>query len=259
MIQVNQCGYHTHNPDGDRIYRPGGLEDYVFLLILSPMVFDFSHGHTEKALPGACILYAPNSPQDYWATDKFFNSYLEFNCPAAEVSQYQIMQNRLFYPEDTEEINWLLKKLYHEFINRMTCSQQMLDAYARQLLIHLHRAQRHIDIPAEQRQHIYPELTALREQILKNCQLPWSITQMCEILNLGKSQLYQYYHLFFHTSPKEELIQARLQKARYLMTNQAMSIKRAAYESGFAEIAHFNRLFKKRFCCTPGEYRKKAQ
>ena len=66
----------------------------------------------------------------------------------------------------------------------------------------------------------------------------------------------EYYNAYFHCSPMDELIQARLQKACFLLTNEAITIKEAAYASGFQNINHFNRLFRKTFHCTPGEYRK---
>ena len=110
--------------------------------------------------------------------------------------------------------------------------------------------------PNRQYQNIYHELLSIRGQMLNSCEQPWCIDQLCKILNLGKSQLYKYYNTYFHCSPMDELIQARLQKACFLLTNEAITIREAAYESGFQNINHFNRLFRKTFGYTPGEYRK---
>ena len=41
MITIEYCGYHTHNPDRDLIFRPSGSSSYLFLLVLSPMRFTF--------------------------------------------------------------------------------------------------------------------------------------------------------------------------------------------------------------------------
>jgi len=98
----------------------------------------------------------------------------------------------------------------------------------------------------------------MRMKMLSQCSEPWTILQLCNMLNVSNSQLYKYYNLFFKVSPKEELIQARLQKAKYLLTNEAMSIQEAAQESGFHNINHFNRLFHRECGCSPGEYRKRA-
>ena len=50
MIKIEYCGYHTHNPDRELIYRPSGTASYLFLLVLSrpfPVrVFSMSRGLT---------------------------------------------------------------------------------------------------------------------------------------------------------------------------------------------------------------------
>lgn len=255
MITIDYCGYHTHNPDRDIIRRPSGTASYLFLLILSPMTFYFPDHSTATAKPGACILYSPGCYQHYQADNEFFNSYVHFFCSQEEIREYHILQNKLFYPDNVEELNWLLKKIYQEFINKMSKSEQLINLYIHQLLILLHRGQLREAIPDEQRQNIYPELLSLRKQMLENCEFPWNVEKLCKILNIGKSQLYKYYEHFFHSTPKEELIQARLQKAKYLMNNDTITIKQAAYASGFHNICHFNRIFKAHCGCTPGEYK----
>lgn len=97
MFTVEYCGYHTHNPHYDIIDRPSGSSSYLFLLVLSPMVFTFPDRPAEKAQPGACILYAPGYPQYYQAEREFFNSYVHFFAPAEAVQTYQIPENCIFF------------------------------------------------------------------------------------------------------------------------------------------------------------------
>lgn len=259
MLTIDFCGYHTHNPDHDVILRPSGTPSYLFLIILSPMTFYFPSGDSVKAKSGACILYSPGEPQHYQAVHEFFNSYVHFFCNPEIIEEYDLKQNRIFYPDNVEELNWLIKKIYQESINKMSNVDQMLNAYLTQLLIMLNRYQMQESIPYEQRQGIYAELLSLRELMLKSCEQPWTVDQMCKILNIGKSQLYTYYQQFFNSTPKEELIQARLQKSKYLMNNEAVTIRQAALDSGFANICHFNRLFKAQCGCTPSDYREKIK
>lgn len=258
MFNVEYCGYHTHNPHYDIIDRPSGSSSYLFLLVLSPMVFTFPGLPEEKALPGACILYAPGYPQYYQAEREFFNSYVHFFAPTELVDKYQIPENCLFYPENTEDIHWILKNIYYEFIRGLGYHEEMADSYIRQLLITLHRSQQQSECSVI-RHNIYPDLLSLRTNMLQNCSQEWNLDKLCDTLNIGKSQFYKYYSLYFHSTPKDDLIQARLQKARYLLTNDAMTIQQAAYASGFQNLCHFNRIFKK-FCgCTPGAYRKQLR
>lgn len=259
MITIEYCGYHTHNPDRDLIFRPSGSSSYLFLLVLSPMRFTFQEKQEPvRAEPGACILYTPGVYQHYQAEKVFFNSYVHFFCEEDELAPYQLICNRLFYPESTDNLNWLIKNIYHESINRFDCSSLMIHHYVHQLLIELHRSRQSLGSRTDRQQNIYPELLSLRSHMLQNCSQPWSVEQLCGILNIGKSQFYRYYEMYFHSSPKEELLQARLQKARYLLTNDAMTVKQAAYMAGFQNICYFNRVFKKVCGCSPGEYRKNA-
>ena len=119
MITIDYCGYHTHNPDRDLIYRPCGSASYLFLLVLSPMTFHFPDHSTVKANPGACILYSPGYYQNYQADREFFNSYVHFYCDRQLVDHHRIRQNALFYPSNTEELHWLLKRIFQEFLNKL--------------------------------------------------------------------------------------------------------------------------------------------
>lgn len=257
MITIDYCGYHTHNPNQDIILRPTGTASYLFLLALSPMTFYFQNHSQVKVKSGGCILYTPGTYQHYQADNEFFNSYMHFFCKAEDIKKYEILQNKIFYPDNSDELNWLLKKIYQEFINKLSQSEDMIDLYIHQLMILLHRGKLREAIPVEHKENIYPELLSLRQQVLANCEEPWDVEKMCGMLNIGKSQLYRYYELFFHSTPKKELIQARLQKAQYLMKNDAVTINQAAFDSGFQNICHFNRIFKAHCGCTPSEYRGK--
>ena len=258
MFTIDYCGYRTRNPRHDLIDRPSGSASFLFLLALSPMHFTFPGRPAEKATPGACILYTPGFPQHYQAECEFYNSYLHFFASEEEVSRYGIPENCLFYPDNTEDIHWILKNIYNEFLGGGDCREEMEDAYIRQLLILLHRSRQQPAVSVT-RQNIYPELLSLRTNMMQNCSQEWNIDKLCTIMNIGKSQFYKYYSLYFHSTPMDDLIQARLQKARYLLTNDAVTIQQVAYASGFQNLCHFNRLFKKHCGCTPGEYRRQLR
>ena len=255
MITVEYCGYHTHNPDQDLIFRPSGSASYLFLLVLSPMYFTFQENQEPvRAETGACILYNPGVYQHYQAEKEFFNSYVHFSCPEEELTDCRISRNCLFYPENTNDINWLIKNIYHEYINHFDCSAEMMHHYVHQLLIELHRGYHSSGRRTDRQQNIYPELLALRSNMLQNCRQPWSVEQLCSILNIGKSQFYRYYRLFFHTTPKAELMEARMDKARILLTNRALQVQQVSRLCGFPSIQHFTRYFHRQFGCSPGQF-----
>ena len=77
---------------------------------------------------------------------------------------------------------------------------------------------------------------------------------MVALTNLGVSQFYSYYQLFFNRSPKAELLEARLERAKYLLRVEAMPVGQAAVQSGFTNLSHFTRYFKKECGMTPSAY-----
>ena len=253
MITISYCGHDFRNPDRDRIFRPSGTRTYLFLLALCPMTFYFPDERTVLAEAGACILYTPGYPQHYQAVGEFLNSFVHFTGEESLLCDLGLVENRIFYPDYVTELNNLLKIIQREYLNRLEYYEHMEDLLVRQLLYLLGRSQP-LSRPRQTGRY-YPELFVLREQMLEHCDRPWSLEQMCHQTNIGKGQLYHYYEQYFHASPIDELLHARLEKAKYLLDNDAMTIKQVAYASGFQNLCHFNRFFKSRCGCTPMEFR----
>ena len=52
------------------------------------------------------------------------------------------------------------------------------------------------------------------------------------------------------------LVEARIKTAAELLRVSSLPILQVALSSGFPEISHFNRLFRRRMGCSPGQYRR---
>jgi AraC-like DNA-binding protein len=51
------------------------------------------------------------------------------------------------------------------------------------------------------------------------------------------------------------LVQKRLRVAMELLRHSGMNVLEVALASGFEDVAHFHRLFRRRIGSTPGQYR----
>ncbi len=294
MFKTDYCGYNVHNPDRDTIYRPMGRGDYLFLHITSDMDFYFPYDekkdktyksgentvsdynknrmnsagmHDEivlrngssfvrkEARSGDCILFSPGNLQYYQAKKRFTNSFVHFTCEADEIQGIQMPMNELFHPVDDENIVEILRKLQIEYLSKLMRRERMIDLLIKELLIECERKM-YISEEKVTQTEMYSELNRFRIEMLQRCSEEWNIEKMCEMTHLGRSQLYHYYRSFFYTSPKEDLIRARIDKAKHLLTNQELRVSDVAEQSGFSNIYHFNRFFKRECGMTPGEYRK---
>ena len=114
-FEIHFCEYNRQNPPKDRIYRPGGSGDYLFLLLKTPMKFYLDKELT-LARENACILYTPQTMQHYEAVQKFRNSYIHFSCSDTLIERFKIPLNSIFYPGNPDEIDEYIRELQEERI-----------------------------------------------------------------------------------------------------------------------------------------------
>lgn len=62
----------------------------------------------------------------------------------------------------------------------------------------------------------------------------------------------------FNTTPKQYILDIRLQKAKQLLATQSRSITSVSEECGFSSVYHFCRIFKQKIGITPSEYSKQS-
>lgn len=101
---------------------------------------------------------------------------------------------------------------------------------------------------------LYEIFLSLRLDMLRNYEKPWTTEDLCRRANLEKSQFFACYQKFFQSTPHADLLSVRLEKAKNLLTNEALPINLAARQCGFSDITHFSRYFKKECGCSPKEY-----
>ena len=255
MFQVNYCEYNRSNADCDRIYRPGGSGDYLLLLLKTPMKCRLK-GKLEISGENAFLLYAPGEVQDYQAGQKFRNSYVHFSTDLPLTESYGIPTSVLFYPENFSKLDETIRLIQQEYLSRLPYFQERCRILMEELFIFFSRS---VDQKAEAAEHEMPELRKeferLRLRMLSGCEEEWTVERLCRESSLSKSQFFSYYKRFFEKSPKAELLQARMEKARTLLTNEALQIQQAARQCGFSNMQHFSRYFKACYHCSPRAYR----
>ena len=78
---------------------------------------------------------------------------------------------------------------------------------------------------------------------------------MAEQINLSESRFYVLYKAIFKTTPNQDLIIARMDYAKRLLSqNNTMPIFDVALKCGYSNEFHFIRQFKKHVGITPKKY-----
>jgi signal transduction histidine kinase/DNA-binding response OmpR family regulator len=97
--------------------------------------------------------------------------------------------------------------------------------------------------------------TAIVESNLSN--EDFSVDDICREIGISRVQLYRKAKALIGYNVNDYILAVRLQKAKYLLTNEDLSISEVAFKVGFASQAYFSTVFKTKFDLTPSEFKAK--
>jgi AraC-like DNA-binding protein len=98
--------------------------------------------------------------------------------------------------------------------------------------------------------------TLIRRYIESNQSHPIRLRDLAAELKVSEDRATHLIRECCGQTYREMLIDARLKTARELLRLSSLPILEVALCSGFTEISHFNRLFRQRLGCAPGQYRR---
>ena len=79
---------------------------------------------------------------------------------------------------------------------------------------------------------------------------------MADLARLSVAHFSKCFKKSFGSTPREYLVQIRLQHAKTLMMGTGLSLSRIALDCGFCDQPHFCRTFQQAFGWTPNHWRK---
>ncbi len=86
-----------------------------------------------------------------------------------------------------------------------------------------------------------------------NMRSAMSVDEMAERMHMSKRTLSQRCRRTLGTSPARAFLKCKMDEARYLLEQNALSVKETALYLGFADPYHFSKCFKKCFGMSPSE------
>lgn len=77
---------------------------------------------------------------------------------------------------------------------------------------------------------------------------------LAEAANISETYLRKLFHGQYHTTPKQYILEQRLQKAKLLLADTSLSVTEISEKCGFSSVYHFCKAFKTRTGVTPTGY-----
>lgn len=237
--------------------RPTGYPLYTFLHFQTPVELELG-GKTVLTRPGACIFFAPGVPQRFHAPGPLIHNWIHTDETLKQrLLTYEIPENQLLYPQETDFISALFQKIEAEHFSENPYKASLLDCYLETFLVLLSRSLKGCTLAPAIRENEKLQMRAVRKEILSKPEKHWTVEQMAAMTAMSQSRFHVTYKAFFGTSPIQDVIEAKLRYAMTLLTTREdLTVAQIAQMLGYANEYHFIRLFKASVGTPPGTYRK---
>lgn len=257
MIRLTEIR-HMWPEKNFEINRPLGHEMYTFLHFINSVevVID---GRSTVVKPNTCLIYLPGTPQLYRYNAPIVHDWFHFTLnDKGFFEKISLSTDALLNPSHSEFISPIVRELEHEFFSDKSMGEALMSAKAEELFIKLSRAVSGetpygVSLDTEER------FRELRGDVFSDLSYPWTVPEMARRVGLSPSRFYSTYRSVFGNSPVNDLICARIDAAKNLLSFTNMHINVISEKLGYNNVTHFMRQFNSTVGMTPGEYRKSSR
>ena len=155
-----------------------------------------------------------------------------------------------------KEITVQIFSILSEESSSIPYRNELMDIKLREMFIHISREALDAESAQDVKSDVYEAFKRLRIRAFANIAENPSISDMARDVHLSESRFYALYKQIFGISPKNDLIIARIERAKNLLEQNKYNNSEIAAMTGYTNEYHFIRQFKKIEGITPGEYAK---
>lgn len=239
---------------GFQIHRPNGLTYYTFLHFFNETEIELN-GQMQTIAPGACLLYDIGTPQRFGSRVPMRHDWMHLDESAKDlIERFNVPLDTVVYPADTAFITAAVCEIELELYGERKHHEALADATAQMLLIRFARACAGEATAETVNPELRERLYELRATVFSHLERNWSVEQMAAQVHLSASRFFAVYKALFATSPGNDLIRARIDAARSVLTGSNVSITQVAEQLGYANTTHFSRQFRQQTGVSPREY-----
>lgn len=259
MIKVIMGGYEAWHPSTYQMSRPNGLPNYVLLIIRTHGEFlmnDMSYiadARSALVISPKTSYYYGNPHGDY------IDDWMHFEIKECELKQQlDRIANVPFPISNMESYTLYIRQILWELsYGHSDYKNENINALFQVLFNHL-LADYEVGKRPESMSPYYSELQMVRLEIASSLPDPHSIEHHARRLRISESYFQHLYKKYFGVSFRHDLIQIRINHAKYLLLTSSLSVQQIAESCGYANEVHFYRQFKKMTGCSPAKFRKTA-
>lgn len=258
MYRIEHLDIETHHEKSFVISREGNGKTWVIVCFATDCMIMTKQG-MGCAHPGDVFIKSPDFLEYHFSPEGmeggFVNDWIHFSGPAQDaLSAFRLPENQLLHTRNPAILRPYLIKMMQEQNQLLPFWEEKCANVLEAMLI---RLARECHDSRQSSPKLYnAELSALRSEIRSHPEEGWSVSRMAKKLGLSDSRFSVLYKKRFGRSPKDDLIEMRLDKAKILLLSTDLCLEDIARLCGFQNEFYFSRVFKARERISAGAYRK---
>lgn len=238
-------------------FKPYRLADFLVWCILDGVGTAWIKGREMPLGPGTCLLLEPGSALTATHDPKRRLRVFYLHCDFLDERGRVLDGAAVALPEmpvvvsDLATFEPLARQVVQGHAERTAAGDLKRDLALRLLLVQIHEAAQ-----ARPTRSDGAKLAAVLLAVKENPGLAWTVPEIAARAGLSVAQVARRIRELTGHSPREFVIRARVERARRLMEESAMSLKQIADSLGYTDIYFFHRQFKAVAGQTPARWRR---
>jgi AraC family transcriptional regulator len=173
---------------------------------------------------------------------------------AARIASFGVREPGNPVDQHRSRAGWLATQLYHEFCSGDTASVLSIEGFALALLGEVARTSPGSEPAGAQPAWLRRAVEYLHAHYLESV----SLTELAARVEVDPSHLARTFREHFDSTMSDYVRGLRVERARRELLGTSKTLSEIAYSTGFADQAHFSRVFKLHTGVSPGAYRRIA-
>ncbi len=234
------------------INRPRGTKDCLLMYFYQPCFVRDRSGEALRG-PSSFVVWEPSTPQWYGNPGgNWSHSWLHGEGYKLRrwLKEARIPWNTVLAVDEATVFERHLEMLHRELTGGFPPDEKIACNILENALREIGRELRMVQAPA-----VPGWLLELRGHLDATYTKPIRLADLGRRFHRSIPYLCEQFHRHFQTPVMEYVIRLRLQRAAYLLRDQNLNIGETARLSGYEDIYHFSKMFKKRYGKSPRSYR----
>ncbi|MFV0343937.1 MAG: helix-turn-helix transcriptional regulator [Anaerocolumna sp.] len=256
MIKITNIGHDSKHKTKFHMIRKSGVSNHILLLVKSEAYFELDGVKTTTA-PNMAILFDKNTYMHYGSIENNFNDdwiHFDFVNEASLLDTLNIPFHTPIYLPQINSLSNYVRLLVQESHADSLHKEEIQDSLMRTLLYSLDAQILQLPKTSSYNKY-YQTMNHLKINIQNTPHKKWTVDSMAEFVHLSPSYFQHLYKEMFHISCMQEVILARIERAKFYLTTTDMSIRSLSDFCGYESDLHFVRQFKTKEGLTPSQYR----